>query len=168
MLNRNNLLRARCCAQFTALTAVKNDAHFCHRSYHSFPIRLRMQADTVRQLIYYSTFSCKFQVFLRLHAKRNAKIHGSSKPFRSGAGLQCYIVRKTDGKCCEWCSAIAGCCEYHSEPKDVYRRHDNCGCSVTYENGRKRQDVWSKREWEASEPGAGAGERVVLTEEQAR
>ena len=88
--------------------------------------------------------------------------------FRSGAGLQCYITRKTDGKCCEWCSAIAGRYEYYSEPKDVYRRHDNCGCSVTYENGRKRQDVWSKRTWEAPEPGAGAGDPVVFTKEQAR
>lgn len=88
--------------------------------------------------------------------------------FRSGAGLQCYITRKTDGKCCEWCSAIAGRYEYYSEPKDVYRRHDNCGCSVTYENGRKRQDVWSKRIWEAPEPGAGAGDPVVFTTEQAK
>jgi hypothetical protein len=39
---------------------------------------------------------------------------------------------------------------------------------VTFENGRKRQDVWSKREWETPEPGAGAGERVVLTKDQAR
>lgn len=87
--------------------------------------------------------------------------------FRSRAGLQCYITRKTDGKCCEWCDKMAGRYEYHSEPKDIYRRHDNCGCSVTYENGRKRQDVWSKREWEAPEPGAGAGDPVVFTKEQA-
>ena len=45
--------------------------------------------------------------------------------------------------------------------------HNNCGCSVTYENGRKRQDVWSKREWEAPFEDARAGEPVVLTEEQA-
>lgn len=88
--------------------------------------------------------------------------------FRSRAGLQCYITRKTDGKCCEWCDKMAGRYEYHSEPKDIYRRHDNCGCSVTYENGRKRQDVWSKRTWEAPEPGAGAGDTVVFTAEQAR
>ena len=87
--------------------------------------------------------------------------------FRSRAGLQCYITRKTDGKCCEWCDKMAGRYEYHSEPKDVYRRHDNCGCSVTYENGRQRQDVWSKRTWEAPEPGAGAGDPVVFTKEQA-
>lgn len=87
--------------------------------------------------------------------------------FRSRAGLKCYITRKTDGKCCAWCSAMAGRYEYYSEPKDVYRRHDNCGCSVTYENGRQRQDVWSKRIWEAPEPGAGAGDPVVFTAEQA-
>ena len=46
--------------------------------------------------------------------------------------------------------------------------HDNCGCTVTFENGRKRQDVWSKREWEAPEPGAGAGDPVVLTKEQTK
>lgn len=88
--------------------------------------------------------------------------------FRSRAGLQCYITRKTDGKCCEWCDKMAGRYEYHSEPKDIYRRHDNCGCSVTYENGRQRQDVWSKRTWEAPEPGAGAGDPVVFTAEQAK
>lgn len=88
--------------------------------------------------------------------------------FRSRAGLKCYITRKTDGKCCAWCSAMAGRYEYYSEPKDVYRRHDNCGCSVTYENGRQRQDVWSKRTWEAPEPGAGAGDPVVFTKEQAK
>ncbi|MBR5372763.1 MAG: hypothetical protein IK130_11185 [Oscillospiraceae bacterium] len=38
---------------------------------------------------------------------------------------------------------------------------------MTYENGRQRQDVWSKRTWEAPEPGAGAGDPVVFTKEQA-
>ena len=63
---------------------------------------------------------------------------------------------------------MAGRFEYGEEPYDIYRRHDNCGCSVTYENGRQRQDVWSKRTWEAPEPGAGAGDPVVFTKEQAR
>ncbi|MBR3419307.1 MAG: hypothetical protein IKG82_11505 [Oscillospiraceae bacterium] len=82
--------------------------------------------------------------------------------------MKCWITRKTDGKCCEWCDKMAGRFEYGAEPDDIYRRHDNCDCTVTFENGRKRQYVWSKREWEAPEPGAGAGERVVLTAEQAR
>ncbi|MBR1422935.1 MAG: hypothetical protein IJ571_05790 [Ruminococcus sp.] len=32
-------------------------------------------------------------------------------------------------------------------PHDVFRRHDNCGCSVTYEDGGMRQQVWCKRDW---------------------
>lgn len=69
--------------------------------------------------------------------------------FRSNAGLRCYIDRQTNGKCCTWCSDIAGRYDYGNEPQDVYRRHDNCDCTVTYENGRQRQDVWSKRTWTA-------------------
>lgn len=92
----------------------------------------------------------------------------SEAKFRSRAGLKCFITRKAVSGCCAWCTAMAGRFEYGEEPDDIYRRHDNCDCTVTFENGRKRQDVWSKREWEAPEPGAGAGERVVLTAEQAR
>ena len=76
------------------------------------------------------------------------------------------ITRKAVSGCCEWCTAMAGRYAYGEEPDDIYRRHDNCGCTVTFENGRKRQDVWSKRTWEAPEPGAGAGDPVVLTKEQ--
>lgn len=80
--------------------------------------------------------------------------------FRSDAGLKCWIVRDAGAKCCDWCAGIDGKYEYGSEPKDVYGRHDNCTCTVTYENGRKRQDVWSKRTWEQPAPDAGAGEAV--------
>ena len=87
--------------------------------------------------------------------------------FRHRAGLDCRITRVAVNGCCPWCSKVAGRYRYGEEPDDIYRRHDNCDCTVTFENGRKRQDVWSKREWEAPEPGAGAGDAVVLTEEQA-
>ena len=80
--------------------------------------------------------------------------------FRSKAGLKCYINREAVPACCEWCTKMAGRYVYGEEPDDIYRRHDNCGCSVTFENGRKRQDVWSKREWEAPAEGAGAGAPV--------
>lgn len=88
--------------------------------------------------------------------------------FRSKAGLKCYITRETDGKCCKWCTAIAGRYVYGEEPHDVYRRHDNCGCSVIYENGRQRQDVWSKRTWEKPKVGTGASPPTKFTPEQAR
>ncbi|MDD5947172.1 MAG: hypothetical protein PUC41_05165 [Oscillospiraceae bacterium] len=74
------------------------------------------------------------------YIKENAK-------FCADAGLKCWIVRTTDGKCCKWCTQVAGRYEYGTEPEDVYRRHDNCGCMTVYENGRIRQHVWSKKYW---------------------
>ncbi len=91
----------------------------------------------------------------------------SEAKFRHKAGLDCRITRVAVNGCCPWCSKVAGRYAYGEEPDDIYRRHDNCDCTVTFENGRKRQDVWSKWEWEAPEPGAGAGDPVVLTDEQA-
>lgn len=85
---------------------------------------------------------------------------------RSSAGIKCYITRTTDGNCCDWCTRVAGRYEYGTEPEDIFRRHDNCGCSVTYENGRERQDVWSKKTWTVPED-AGAPEPVRFTQEQA-
>lgn len=72
--------------------------------------------------------------------------------FRSDAGLDCYIIRNDHGGCCEWCAKLAGKYHYPEDvPKDVYRRHDNCGCTVTYLNGRKAQNVWSKTKWNISD-----------------
>lgn len=88
--------------------------------------------------------------------------------FRSSAGLKCYITRNAAAKCCEWCTKMAGRYSYGEEPEDVYRRHDNCSCSVTYENGRKRQDVWSKRTWEVPGKDAGASKPAVFSQEQAQ
>ncbi len=90
--------------------------------------------------------------------------------FRSDAGLKCYIVRTAAYKCCEWCSNIAGRYPYNVDemPEDVFRRHDNCDCRTILENGRERQDVWSKRSWEVPETGPGAESPAVFTEEQAK
>lgn len=63
------------------------------------------------------------------------------------AGLKTYIIRDSASGCCKWCDEVAGKFAYGSEPKDVYRRHDNCSCSVVYESGRGRQNVWSKQTW---------------------
>ncbi|MBQ1538652.1 MAG: hypothetical protein IIZ73_10120 [Ruminococcus sp.] len=65
----------------------------------------------------------------------------------SDAGLRTYIVRDADPGCCAWCSAAAGRYTYGEEPKDVYRRHDNCSCTVVYESSRGKQNVWSKQTW---------------------
>lgn len=91
--------------------------------------------------------------------------------FRSDAGLDCYIIRNDHGGCCEWCSKLAGKYHYPEDvPKDVYRRHDNCGCTVTYLNGRNAQNVWSKTKWNVSDDEiermkkAGAREPVRLVD----
>ena len=71
--------------------------------------------------------------------------------FRSGAGLKTTITREASGNCCPWCAGLVGTYSYaETKGSDVYRRHQNCRCTVTYESGRTRQDVWSKRSWEAS------------------
>lgn len=67
------------------------------------------------------------------------------------AGLKTYIIRDSGRGCCKWCDEVAGKFVYGTEPKDVYRRHDNCSCSVVYESGRGRQNVWSKQYWSAEQ-----------------
>ncbi|MDE6788353.1 MAG: hypothetical protein K2J47_03425, partial [Ruminococcus sp.] len=87
--------------------------------------------------------------------------------FRSKAGIKCYIVRETDGNCCKWCTSLAGRYVYGEEPDDIFRRHDNCTCTVTFENGRERQDVWSKNKWQTSEIPKVPYEPLVLDKNQA-
>ena len=51
---------------------------------------------------------------------------------------------------CKWCESLAGTYDYaevSATGSDVFRRHEYCRCEVTYINGAKRQDVWSKAEW---------------------
>ena len=64
--------------------------------------------------------------------------------WREKAGFDCYLVRDAGGGCCAWCAALAGRYKYADAPDDVFRRHDHCTCTVTYECGKMRQDVWSK------------------------
>lgn len=86
---------------------------------------------------------------------------------RNDLGLKCYIQRVAGGKPCKWCEELAGRYAYGAEPKDVYRRHDNCKCTVTFISGRERQDVWSKRSWETA-PELPQMKPTVFTQEQAQ
>jgi len=67
--------------------------------------------------------------------------------FRDEAGLQTYLVRQTNGKCCDWCASLAGRFRYEDAPEDIFHKHDNCTCTVDYITGTYRQDVWSKRKY---------------------
>ena len=70
--------------------------------------------------------------------------------FAYESGLSAKIVRKMSGETCEWCREMAGTYNYGSEPSDVYRRHDNCDCTVEYVVGKDRQNVYT-RQWTRSE-----------------
>ena len=90
-------------------------------------------------------------------------------------GLKAYIERKTEpyavkttiktvrskkGKVyrypykysepCPWCISLAGVYEYIGNgsniPRDVYRRHEACRCTLTFVNGKQRQNVWNHSE----------------------
>ena len=73
--------------------------------------------------------------------------------FQYQAGLSPVIRRSANGGCCEWCAALAGVYPYEEVRaigSDVYRRHRDCRCTVTYDPGDgKVQNVHTKR-WEAS------------------
>ena len=71
--------------------------------------------------------------------------------FRYREGMDVVIVRKLQGGACAWCRNLAGAYGYEDVPADVYRRHDNCRCTVTYKSGKYRENVWTKKNWTADD-----------------
>lgn len=66
--------------------------------------------------------------------------------FHAKAGLSPKIVRRESGNCCDWCKEVAGTYTYPKVPKNVYRRHQRCRCTVDYHPGNgKKQNVWTKK-----------------------
>lgn len=71
--------------------------------------------------------------------------------FQYKAGLRPKIRRVLSGKGCPVCRILEGTYDYPDDlpeyPKyDVWTRHDNCRCMVTYDPGDgRRQDVYSKK-----------------------
>lgn len=68
--------------------------------------------------------------------------------FKFRSGIKAVIIRRQLRKCCDWCAQLSGVYEYGKHPDDIFRRHDNCKCQVTYscEKG-VYEDVHSKREF---------------------
>lgn len=74
--------------------------------------------------------------------------------FRTDAGLKCYIVR-IGTKCCDWCTEVAGKYEMGDQPDGIFRRHDNCDCTIIYDgqvlrgkyntDGVTRGKTWTER-----------------------
>lgn len=71
---------------------------------------------------------------------------------------------------CPWCEALAGTYDYAEirNGSDVFRRHEYCRCEVTYINGAKRQDVWSKAEWTGDDAQSRTNAIQTLTEQRER
>lgn len=69
--------------------------------------------------------------------------------FQYKSGLSPKIVRKSTGKCCEWCDKLAGTYEYSQVSdtgNDVFRRHKHCRCLVEYDAGDGiKQNVHTKQ-----------------------
>lgn len=69
--------------------------------------------------------------------------------FQHGIGLTPKIVRTAEADCCKWCAELEGEYEYDDVKKtgsDVYRRHDNCRCTVEFVPGDgSRQNVHTKK-----------------------
>lgn len=80
-----------------------------------------------------------YDEFVRQNAELSRKV-----------GLKATITRTAEGKCCEWCANLVGIYEYGKEPDDVYRRHQNCRCSVTFQREKESQNVWTKETWKSS------------------
>ena len=66
---------------------------------------------------------------------------------RSKLGMKELIIRRQLGKCCKWCADLAGIYSPENAPADIYRRHDNCKCMVTYKDENGYTDAWSKKEF---------------------
>lgn len=118
--------------------------------------------------------------FCRSHHDDCMKVNAQ---FRDRAGMTSYIIRDGSAKCCDWCADVSGKYTLDSAPAGIWGRHDNCKCSIQYDakkGGRQLLRGTSKK-WEVVAPdagagelhrlsgteGAGAGEPVRLTAEQA-
>jgi len=74
---------------------------------------------------------------------------------RAKLGMKPTITRYGSG-CCKWCSEVAGRYRFGEQPKDIFRRHDNCGCTIIYDNqvlrGHQNEGGGSSRAWEEVDP----------------
>ena len=87
---------------------------------------------------------------------------------QSDIGLSPKIQRVAFGKCCKWCSRLAGTYNYPEEaPDDVFKRHKSCRCMTSYVTGRgvkkTYKDVWSPNSYNSIEYANEVEKRIELT-----
>lgn len=89
--------------------------------------------------------------------------------FRAKAGLKQIVIRRQLWHCCDWCSKLAGTYIYGTEPKDVWRRHQNCKCLVTTQTEKGTfQDAWSRKEYDTQRAARIAREKAIIAEQKVK
>lgn len=56
------------------------------------------------------------------------------------AGMKSYIIRQGSG-CCKWCADVAGTYAIDDAPKDVWRFHKGCTCTLEYKANNKHTKI---------------------------
>lgn len=103
-----------------------------------------------------SSMSNLSQSFYDAYVEKNTTL-------RARAGVKCFVIRRQVGKCCKWCASLAGIYEKGKEPADVYKRHRNCKCLVTFKTEKGTySDAWSKREFETQRAARIAREEEII------
>lgn len=57
--------------------------------------------------------------------------------FQGKSGIKAKIKRRVAGNCCKWCAQLAGNYTYPGVPADVFKRHENCRCTIDYTPSKK-------------------------------
>lgn len=74
--------------------------------------------------------------------------------FQYKAGLTPKIRRRAEGNCCKWCQSLEGTYDYadvRDTGNDVWRRHRDCRCEVTYDPGTGRTQNAHSKKWDWKE-----------------
>lgn len=72
--------------------------------------------------------------------------------FQRKAGLKPTIRRTSAAKCCAWCAEVAGTYDYADvsrQGNDVWRRHLDCRCTITYIAPGRTENVQNYRRRES-------------------
>lgn len=90
---------------------------------------------------------------------------------RNDLGLKPTITRYGTS-CCAWCSAVAGKYRFGEQPEDIFRRHDNCNCTIIYDTqvlrGSRSENGGRSKTWEEVDPSdVEQNLPTVLSQEQA-
>lgn len=99
--------------------------------------------------------------------KENARV-------RNDLGLK-PIIQRFGTAPCAWCADVAGKYRYGEQPDDIFRRHDNCNCTIIYDTqvlrGAKTESGGRSKTWTEIDPKEiedNAFNPTTFTQEQAR